>query len=273
MKHFAILLASVAAAMSAAAAEIRVLSAGAVEPGLRAFAHLVKAETGHDLAIQFNTAPRIAERLAAGETFDILISPPAVIEQAGKNGKVVVESRVPVGRVGAGIVMRSDAPAPNIATVDALKQALLQADSVVYNTASTGLYLDRLFEKMGILDQLKPKTTRYPDGAAVMEHMRKGDDAPDALRASPTGGTPGSGRPVAGLATGNAIGFGAITEIRLYESKGLRLVGPLPAEVQNYTSYDAALMTAASAAGPAKAALALLAAPAGKAAFASAGVE
>jgi len=247
MKHFAIVFASVISATSVGAAEIKVLSAGAVEPGLRAFARLVKAQTGHDLAIQFNTAPRIAERLAAGETFDVLISPPAVIEQAARNGKVVAGSSIPVGRVGAGIGMRTDAPAPNVATVDALKQALLGADAIVYNTASTGLYLDRLFEKMGVLDQVKPKTTRYPDGAAVMEHLLK--------------------------TKGNVLGFGAITEIRQYEPKGLRLVGPLPADVQNYTSYDAALMTAASAAGPAKAALALLATPEGKAAFVSAGVE
>ena len=69
------------------------------------------------------------------------------------------------------------------------------------------------------------------------------------------------------------IGFGAITEILQYESKGLRLAGPLPGAVQNYTSYDAAMMSAASGAVPAKAALALLATPAGKAAFVSAGVE
>jgi len=247
MTHAVILLATVMAATSVGAAEIKVLSAGAVEPGLRAFAQLVNAQTGHDLAIQFNTAPRIAERLGAGETFDILIAPPAVIDQAIRNGKVVAESRIAVGRVGVGIVVRSDAPAPDVATVDALKQSLLGTDAVVYNTASTGLYLDRLFEKMGVLDQLKPKTTRYADGAAVMEHLLK--------------------------TKGNVLGFGAMTEIRQYEPKGLRLVGPLPADVQNHTSYEAALMTGASAAGPAKAALAILATPAGRAAFASAGVE
>jgi len=247
MTHAVILLATVMAATSVGAAEIKVLSAGAVEPGLRAFAQLVHAQTGHDLAIQFNTAPRIAERLGAGETFHILISPPAVIDQAIGNGKVVAESRIAVGRVGVGIVVRSDAPAPDVATVDALKQSLLGTDAVVYNTASTGLYLDRLFEKMGVLDQLKPKTTRYADGAAVMEHLLK--------------------------TKGNVLGFGAMTEIRQYEPKGLRLVGPLPADVQNHTSYEAALMTGASAAGPAKAALAILATPAGRAAFASAGVE
>ncbi len=240
-------IAAVALTTSAAAAEVRVLSAGAVEPGLRAFAQLVTNVTGDVLVIQYNTAPRIAERLAAGETYDILVSPPAVIAQAVKEGKVAPGSNVPVGRVGAGIVVRSDAPVPDIASVEALQKALLAAESIVYNNASTGIYLDRLFEKMGILEQLKPKTTRHADGAAVMEHLIKGK--------------------------GNEIGFGAMTEIRLYEPKGLRLAGPLPAAVQNYTSYEAALMTAASGSAPANAALAVLATPAGKAAFVAAGVE
>ena len=240
--------ASLCAAVGVAmAAEIKVLSAGAVEPGMHAFAQAVKRELGHDLKIQFNTTPQIAKRLAAGEVYDILILPPAALEQAGKDGKVAADTRVAIGRVGAGIVVRTGATAPDVATVDALKQALLSADSVVYNTASSGIYLDKLFEKMGVLEKLKPKTTRYPDAGAVMEHVIKGK--------------------------GNEIGFGPITEIKQYEAKGLKLVGPLPAEVQNYTSYDAAVMTGAASAEAARAVLRQLATPAGKAAFVSAGIE
>ena len=248
MKYLlAAMLTSIAMSTLAGAAEIKVLSAGAVEPGLHAFAQQVKREIGHDLTIQFNTAPQIAKRLAAGDAYDILISPPGVIEQASRDGKVAGKTRVPVGRVGAGIIVRSGAAVPAVATVDGLKQALLAAESVVYNTASTGLYLDKLFEKLGILAQLKPKTTRHANGAAVMEHVIKGK--------------------------GVEIGFGAITEIRLYESKGLKLVAPLPAEVQNYTSYEAALMTGAAVSEPARAVLRQLATPAAKAVFAGAGIE
>jgi molybdate transport system substrate-binding protein len=229
------------------AAEVKVLSAGAVEPGLHAFAKIVAAETGHSLAIQFNTAPQIAKRLADGDRYDILIAPPGAVTQAGKEGKVAVNTRTPVGRVGAGVIVRNAAAAPPIATMDELKAALLAADSVVYNTASTGLYLDRLFEQAGILAALKPKTTRYANGASVMEHIIKGK--------------------------GNEIGFGAITEIRMFESQGLRLVGPLPASVQNYTSYEAVMMSASAAPEPVAAVLRLLNSPAGKAAFAAGGVE
>ena len=226
---------------------INVLSAGAVEPGLHAFAAQVKRDSGHVLNIQFNTAPQIAKRLAAGEVYDLLILPAAAIEQAVKDGKVAAETRVPVGRVGAGIIVRASAVAPDVATVDALKRALLDADSVVYNTASTGLYLERLFDKMGILGDLQPKSTRYPNGAPVMEHVINGK--------------------------GSEIGFGAITEIRMFEPQGLKLVGPLPAEVQNYTSYDAVVMKGAVSGEAARAVLRQLATPAAKAVFGANGVE
>jgi len=231
----------------ASAAEVKVLSGGAVEPGLHAFAEKVKHDLGHDLKILFNTTPQITKRLAAGEVYDIVVVPPVVIEQGAKDGKIDAGTRTPVGRVGVGIIVRDSAAAPNVATTDALKQALLAADTVVYNSASSGLYLDKLFGTMGILEQLKPKTTRYPDGASVMEHVIKGKN--------------------------NEIGLGAITEIKLYTSKGLKLVGPLPAEVQNYTPYDAALMMGAPAADAGKAVLKLLATPGAKAVFTAAGIE
>ena len=248
MKRFlATLLLMPVLSAAAFAAEIRILSAGAVEPGLQAFAQVAKRETGHDLKIQFNTTPQIAQRLAAGEPYDIVIAPPDAIAKAAQDGKVVADTRIAVGRVGGGVVVRNGAPAPDIASVDALKRALLAADSVVYNTASSGIYLDKLFEKMGILEQLKPKTTRYPDGASVMEHVSKGK--------------------------GNEIGFGAITEIKAYEPKGVKLVGPLPADVQNYTSYEAVMMTGATSPEAVKAVLNQMATPAGKAAFAAGGME
>jgi molybdate transport system substrate-binding protein len=169
------------------------------------------------------------------------------MKQAIADGKVIADTRVPLGRVGAGIVARTGAAAPNVSTVDDLKQALLAADSVVYNTASSGIYLDKLFAKMGVLEQIKPKTTRYPDAGAVMAHVIKGK--------------------------GNEIGFGPITEIKMYEPKGLRMIAPLPADVQNYTSYEAAVMTGAPGAEPARAVLKLLGTSAGKTAFSSRGVE
>ncbi len=231
----------------ALAAEIKVFSAGAIEPGLVRAIEAFKRASGDTVKVEFNTAPQLARRLTAGDVADVLIAPPAALDQQAKDGKVVADGRVTVGRVGAGVVARKDLPSPDIATTAAFKQTVLGAESIVYNTASTGLYLEKLFERLGIADAIKAKSTRYPNGERVMEHLIHGK--------------------------GNEIGFGAITEIKLFEPKGLKLVGPLPAEVQNYTSYAAALMTGAPSPQAAKAFLAFLGSAEAKQAFAAAGIE
>jgi molybdate transport system substrate-binding protein len=246
-----VILAAVAAVLLAGApafaAEIKVFSAGAIEPGLVRAIEAFKRASGDSVKVEFNTAPQLAKRLADGDVADVLIAPPAALDQQTKDGKVVAEGRVTVGKVGAGVVMRKDLPSPDIATTAAFKQTVLGADSIVYNTASTGLYLEKLFERLGVADAIKAKTTRYPNGERVMEHLIHGK--------------------------GNEIGFGAITEIKLFEPKGLKLVGPLPAEVQNYTTYAAAPMAGAPSPQAAKAFLAFLASAEAKQAFAAGGVE
>src|SRR5215470_18800119 len=105
---------------TAMAAEITVLSAGAVEPGLAKLAEQFQRETGHQVKIQFGTAPQLAKRLSDGDAADILIAPPGVIEEQVKSGKIAADGRVTVGRVGAGVTVRDGMPHPDIATVDAL---------------------------------------------------------------------------------------------------------------------------------------------------------
>ena len=232
---------------SAAAAEIKVLSAGAVEPGLARAAEAYKRATGNTISIQFNTAPQLVKKLAEGAVADILIAPPGVLDAQAKDGKIVPDGRIVLGRVGAGILVRAGAPLPDVASVEALKRALSSADTVVYNTASSGLYIEKMLDRIGVGAQLKAKTKRYPNGEAVMMHIINGK--------------------------GNEIGFGAITEIKLFEPKGAKLVGPLPAEVQNYTTYGAAVLADAPARDAAKAFLAYLASPEAKKIFADAGIE
>ena len=243
MKHWtALLLCAVAG--TAVAAEIKVLSAGAIEPGLRAAAAAFKKQSGHDVNITFNTAPQIRKRVGSGDAFDVVIAPPAALDEfAGK----VAADRVNVGRVGLGVAVRPGAPVPDISSAEALKRSALQAESIVFNRASTGIYFENLLKKMGIYEQLEARTTRYADGASVMEHVLKGK--------------------------GREIGFGPVTEILLHREKGLKLVGPLPPEVQNYTSYSAVPMTAAANAELAGVFVRYLGSPEGKALFVAAGVE
>src|SRR5216683_5890236 len=228
----------------AMAAEISVLSAGAVEPGLRAAAAAFKKQSGHDVTIAFNTAPEIRKRIAGGDSFDVLIAPPAALDEfAGK----VTADRANLGRGGLGVAVRPGAPVPEISSSDALKRSVLEADSIVFNRASSGIYFENLLKKMEIYERVQAKTTRYADGASVMEHVLKGK--------------------------GREIGFGPVTEILQHREKGLKLVGPLPPEVQNYTSYSAAPMTAAANAELARSFVRYLGSAEAKALLAAAGVD
>jgi molybdate transport system substrate-binding protein len=245
MRHWeALLLCAVAG--TAMAAEVKVLSAGAIEPGLRAAAAAFRKQSGHDVHIAFNTTPEMRKRISGGDTFDVVIAPPAALDEFAGLGKIA-EDRVNVGRVGLGVTIRPGARLPDISSADALKRSVLEAESIVFNRASTGIYFENLLKKMGIYEQVKARTTRYADGASVMEHVLKGK--------------------------AREIGFGPVTEILLYRDKGLRLVGPLPPEVQNYTSYWAVPMRAAADAELARAFVRYLGSPEGKALFVAAGVD
>src|SRR5437773_7334942 len=213
MKIVAALL-SCAVAGTAAAADIRIISTGAVEPGLAKVADQFKRETNNRVRIQFFAAvPQLERRLSVGEPADVLVGPAGLMNDQLRRGKVDAEAHAFIGRVGIGVTVRAAAPDPDIATLDRFKQSLLGADSIVYNHASTGLYLEKLFDLLGIAEQLKMKTTRYVNSTQVLEHVIGGK--------------------------GIEIGFGTITEIRQFEPKGLKLVGPLPEQGQKSTAYFA----------------------------------
>jgi molybdate transport system substrate-binding protein len=226
-------------------AEIRVLSAGAVKPGLVTVIDAFRRETGDEVRVTFATAPTIRNRLTSGETADLVIAPPDLFDELEKTGTAA--DRGALGRIGVGVMVRGGAPIPKIATVHAFKQSLLNAESIVYNQASTGTYLESLFGRLGVSVQLKPKTTRYPDFAAVRDHVSKGK--------------------------GNEIGLGATTVIIESASKGLIFVGPLPAEIQNYTTYAAIVIATSPVRDAAVVLLRYLSSPKAKIIFTAAGIE
>jgi molybdate transport system substrate-binding protein len=203
----------------AVAQELAVLSAGAVEPGLEAVAEAFRKDTGHEVQIRYAAAPALRKALQEGIGADVLIAPAAVLSDPASAGKLAPEPPVTVGRVGVGVAVREGLPKPDVSSVDAFKRAVLGADKVIYNRASTGVYVEELVKRLGIADEIAGKTERFPDGAAVMERLIGG--------------------------SGNEIGLGAITEIGLFARQGLQLAGPLPADVQNTTAYAATVVAGA----------------------------
>ena len=139
-----IIIAACAAAFwgaTAMAADIKVFSGGAVQTGLLRAAEEFKRASGNEVRVEFNTAPQLAKKLAEGAVGDILIAPPALLDEQARNGRISAAGRVMLGRVGAGVVVRAGTPAPDVASTEALKRAMHAADAIIYNTASSGLYL------------------------------------------------------------------------------------------------------------------------------------
>ena len=246
IKFFVLLIGLAGLVHPARAAELSVLSAGAIEPGLKASAAAWQRESGNAVRITFATAPQLRKRIGGGEIADVVIAPPAALEEFARDGKLAA-LRSNVGRVGLGVAVRPGAPVPDVSSAAALERAVLESESLVFNRASTGLYFEGLLKKMGIYEKVAPKTARYDTGAAVMEHLLKGK--------------------------GREVGVGPITEILQFRDQGLKLVAPLPAEVQNYTSYTAAPHAGSTNADAAAAFVRYLASPAGKAFFTAAGIE
>src|SRR5262245_52938838 len=122
-------------AASARAADLKVLSAGALEAGLPQVIGSYTRSSGHTVRLEIATPPVIRRRLSAGETADVVIVPPAVLDDPAIAGRIEGGSRRTVGRAGVGIAVHMNAPAPAIGARDDVKAALLAADSVVYNTA------------------------------------------------------------------------------------------------------------------------------------------
>jgi molybdate transport system substrate-binding protein len=240
-------LALLAATGTAYAAELSLLSAGAIEGGLVRLIEEFQRSSGHTVRVEYGTAPELAQRLAVDESADLLIAPPAVIDRAIAAKKANGNTRTTVGRVGIGIIVRNGAPIPDVRSLNALQRALAEADTIVFNRGSSGLYVEKLLAQMGIADQMRSRRVQVPDGEDVMRRIIAG--------------------------RGTEIGIAAISAIKLFTSNGFQYVGPLPGAIQNLTTYEGAVMNDAREPGVAGAFLKFITTPAARQIFHDAGVE
>ncbi len=196
---------------------IRILSAGAPKTGVRLCAEAYCESSGDRFDVEFATAPTIRERVASGRTdADIVVAPVSAMSAFVESGHIVGDSVVPIGAIAAGVAVKSGADAPDLSTPETFRAALLEADALVYNQASSGEYIANMIENLGIAADVAGKTVRVANGRAVMEYLAADNNE-------------------------RTIGFGQVTEIRLHENLGIQLIGPLPAAIGNMTEYAAGL--------------------------------
>lgn len=228
---------------------LKVLSAGAVKSGVAQVAKEFERATGARVTVEFNTAPELRKRIAQGDAADVIVAPPAAMEEFQKQGKIVADSRGFVGRSRMGVVVHAAAPAPDLSDTAAFRRALQAASAVVHNKASSGLYAAKLLEKLGLKDALGAKVVVVETGSAVMKAVaEKG---------------PG------------AVGLAQISEVMVMIDKGcqVKLAAPLPDEIQNVTSYDAAAIAGSKSPEAARKLAGSLASDAAKKIFAATGIS
>ena len=162
-------------AIPVAAAEIKVLTAGAFKPVVTAIAADFEKQTGHKLVIDNDTAGALVKRINSGEAFDLVVLTPGALEPLAKDSKVVGGSVQRLAKVAIGVAVKRGAPLPDISSVDAFKSALLAARAVAYIDpaagGSSGIYLAQWFEKAGIADRIKPKAVLVPGGLVAQRAL------------------------------------------------------------------------------------------------------
>lgn len=203
-------------AIPLAATEVRVMSSGAFTA---AYLELLQQfeRTTHNKVLTLATsigtgADSIPNRVARGEDVDVVILNDSALDAMIKAGTVMSGSRVDLARSGIGMAVKAGAPKPDISSIAALRQTLLDATSIAYSASVSGDYLSKeLFKRLGIADEVMKKSRRI-DGERVGAVIARGEAQ---------------------------IGFQQTSE--LLPVPGIDYVGPLPAEVQLTTVFSAGI--------------------------------
>lgn len=231
-----LLVAALATAVPADAAEINVIAAGAVRGVVGGMIDDYAKSSGHKFNFTVGPTGLLRDTIASGKAADLIIASAPLMAELEKTGKITPGSRVDIGRVGLGVVVKAGAGVPDVATPDAVKRALLKAKSIAYSDPKLGAtsttHLMKIADEFGIKDEV----------------VRKGVPS--------TGGNDSAAK----VANGEAeIAIAPISDIH---AKDARLAGPLPEAIQLWTVYAAAIPTSSLEPEHARAFVAALTGPA-----------
>ena len=215
------------------AADINVLASNALKEAYLELVPGFEKATEHKVATTWAGTNDIKKRMAAGETYDLVIMAGPALDELVKQGKIVPGSRVDLAKSGVGVAVRAGAPKPDISSGDALKRALLAAKSIAYSSGPSGVYMEGLFRRLGIADEIKPKLKQTQPGNPVGEVIARGEAE---------------------------IGFQQVSE--LLPIAGIDYIGPLPPDIQHITVFSGGIHTGAKQPDAAKALVKFITAPA-----------
>jgi molybdate transport system substrate-binding protein len=161
---------------SPGAAELKILAGGSMTGSLNELGPQFERSSGHKLVIHFDSTPNLIKQAISGAPFDLAVAPVDVFKDAAAKARFAAGPTIDIARVGYGVVVRSGAPKPDVSTPDALKQTLLNAQSIAFVPESAaGAYVLKTFERLGITDAMKPKTKPQATPAHIAPAVAGGD--------------------------------------------------------------------------------------------------
>lgn len=227
------------------AADVRVLSAGAVKAAIADAGAAWERGSGHRIVATFAPAGELRKRVAAGESADILVVPAENLPEYERAGAVDASTRVDLGVVSIGAAVRKGAPVPDISTPEALRRTLAAVASLTYMDparGTSGRHFDEVvLPRLGLRDEVRAKA-RFGEGGYIAEKVARGEVE---------------------------IAFHQMTELLPVE--GITIVGALPRELQKETVYAAVLMKGGTNPEAARALLRHLVSAEGRKAFVARG--
>lgn len=203
--------------MAGSPGSLKVLSAGAVRRSVTAVARAFESANGTSFDMDFSSAPKVRARVLAGEQSDIVIASSTALDALAQESKIVADSRVILGRSRMVVVMRKGAAAPDLSGTEAFKRAMLDADQVLNNQGSSGIYVEKLIDRIALREKMGGKFRTVQNGAEMME--------------------------IIATHAGRVLGLAQISNLIDHMEKGsaVELAGFFPEEIQNGTLYEAAV--------------------------------
>jgi molybdate transport system substrate-binding protein len=242
-------LAQQSADMGMTANHLKVLSAGSTLYGLRPAVAEFARTTGLAVDVTTDHGHNIHKAVLDGSAdADIVLMPADWADEIVAAGRAAKDSLIDIGAVRIGAAIRDGAPRPDVASMAALRQALVAADAVLLTRAPTGEHLLKVIDRLGLRGAVEAKLQRFDTATLLNKHL--------AENASP-----------------GTLGFGPATEILVWRGKGVAYVGAIPAEAQVVLPYKAAMLTRSAASAVALRLLGYLATADARAHFRASGVE
>jgi molybdate transport system substrate-binding protein len=213
-------------------ATLKLISSMATREVLNELAARFERDAGQKVVTEAAGGVDVAKRVQNGEAVDVVVLASNAIDKLIADGKVLAGTRVDIVRSGVSIAVRAGAAKPDISSEEAVKRAVMSAKTLSYSTGPSGVYLEKMFERWGVLEQIRPRIVVPPPG-----------------------------KPVGSLVADGTVELGFQQLSELINLAGIDVVGPLPPAIQTITIFSGGVSANCAQPDVARAVLKFMASP------------